>query len=101
MGPNGFSYDSNQLHSLAIKTHETAVKLFDVHDRFKEVTESTRAALGGDEFAHKYWQSSGKRMGAISEALNLLKKAVGAQESKLRAASATYKASDEASTVRE
>ncbi|MET8332874.1 hypothetical protein ABZV14_02065 [Streptosporangium canum] len=100
MESDGFSYSTDQMHGLAGGIRDTAVKLFTVHDRFEEVMASTRAALGDDEFAHAYWQSSGSRLAAIGEALDLLKKAVGAQEPNVRAASANYQASDEAGTIR-
>jgi hypothetical protein len=101
MESNGFSYSTSQLHGLAGGIHDTAIKLFTVHNRMEEVVESTRAALGGDEYAHAYWESGGRRLAAISEALGLLEKAVGAQEPNVRTASANYRASDEASVIRE
>ncbi|WP_433247594.1 hypothetical protein ACQPYK_47310 [Streptosporangium sp. CA-135522] len=100
MESNGFSYSTSHLNGLAGGIRDTAIGLFNMHNRFEEVAESTRAALGGDEFAHSYWESGGRRLAAIGEALNLLKKAVGAQEPNVRAASATYRASDEAGTIR-
>jgi hypothetical protein len=96
---DGYSYSTGQMHGLADGIRDTTVKFFTVHDRFEEVMESTRAALGGDEFAHSYWQSGGKRLAAIGEALDLLKKAVGQQEPNVRTAAANYVASDEASTI--
>ncbi|MER5318056.1 hypothetical protein [Streptosporangium roseum] len=100
MAFDGFSYSTDQLHGLAIGIRDTAVKLFTVHERSEEGMASTRAALGDDEFAHAYWQSGGRRLAAINEALDLLKKAVGAQEPNVRKASANYRASDEAGTIR-
>ncbi|WP_031158067.1 hypothetical protein [Streptosporangium roseum] len=101
MESNGFSYSTDQLHGLAGGIRDTAVKLCTVHDRSEEAMASTRAALGEDEFAHAYWQSGGKRLATISEILDLLKKAVDAQEPNVRLASANYRASDEAGTIRE
>ncbi|WP_406311434.1 hypothetical protein OHA77_21890 [Streptosporangium sp. NBC_01639] len=98
---DGFAYGDGHLHGLANGVGDLATRLSDVHGRFEESKESVRAALGGDEYAHRYWESGGRRLTAIGEVLGLLTQAVGAQEPHLRTAATVYRTSDEASTIRE
>lgn len=96
---DGFTRGDGHLHGLANGVDAMATRLSDVHSRFEEAKESARAALGGDEFAHRYWETGGKRLSDIGEVLIMLTQAVGAQEPNLRTAAANYRASDEASTM--
>ncbi|MET7330944.1 hypothetical protein [Nonomuraea sp. NPDC005650] len=97
---NGVVYSKSQLHRLASAADGMAGDVSDVHTRFDAASSATRAAVGDDDYGRAYWQAHGQRMESLGRGLELLAAALREQENRLHLASKTYKAGEDASTLR-
>jgi hypothetical protein len=97
---DGVVYSKSHLHRLASAADGMAGDVSETHDRFEAASSAARTALGDDDYGRAYWQARGQRMESIGRGLELLATALREQESRLHRASKTYKAGEDASTLR-
>ncbi|MFI7642440.1 hypothetical protein [Nonomuraea sp. NPDC049400] len=97
---NGVAYSHGHLHRLSDTADCMADDVSAAHIRFETSSGGARAALGDDDYARMYWQTHGRRMESIGAGLELLATALREEAAKLQRASKTYKAGNDASTLR-
>ncbi|WP_431917287.1 hypothetical protein [Nonomuraea jabiensis] len=97
---DGVVYSKTHLHRLASATDGMAGDVSGAHTRFEAASSAARTALGDDDYGRAYWQGRGQRLESIGRGLDLLASALREQESRLHRASKTYKAGEDASTLR-
>ncbi|MEQ4722130.1 hypothetical protein [Nonomuraea sp. B19D2] len=97
---NGVAYSHDHLHRLSDTADRMADDVSEARIRFETSWGRARAALGDDDYARMYWQAHGQRMENIGIGLELLATALREEATKLQRASKTYKAGNDASTVR-
>ncbi|MFI7132177.1 hypothetical protein ACIBQ1_41325 [Nonomuraea sp. NPDC050153] len=100
MGFDGVVYSKSQLHRLASVADGMAGDVSDVHTRSEAASSEARASLGDDDYGRAYWQAHGQRLESIGRGLELLAAALREQENRLHLASKTYKAGEDAGTLR-
>ncbi|MEU6720841.1 hypothetical protein ABZ897_56100 [Nonomuraea sp. NPDC046802] len=97
---NGVVYTRSQLRRLAGAADGMAGDVSEAHTRFETSSAAARTAVGDDDYGRMYWQARGQRMESIGAGLELLASALREQDSRLQRASMTYKAGEDASTLR-
>ncbi|WP_433441050.1 hypothetical protein [Nonomuraea sp. CA-141351] len=97
---NGAAYSHSHLHRLASAADGMAGDVSGAHTEFEASSGAARAAVGDDDYGRTYWQAHGQRLENIGTGLQLLATALQEQEKRLQRVSKTYKAGEDASTLR-
>lgn len=97
---NGVAYSHTRLHRLACVAGGMAGDVSEIQAGFAESSGAARAALGDDDYGHRYWQARGRRMENIGTGLELLASALSKQGARLQRASQRYEDCEDASTLR-
>ncbi|MGW0802527.1 hypothetical protein [Nonomuraea sp. NPDC002799] len=97
---NGLAHSPGQMYRLACAAGGMADDVSGTQTKFERSSGAVRAALGDDDYGHRYWQVHSERLGNIGSGLELLASALRKQESRVQEASQRYEDCEDASTLR-
>lgn len=97
---DGIVYSKSRLRRLAGEMSDMAGLVSGTDTRYETSVSTTRTALGGDDYGNAYRQSRSRQIDAIGDGLGLLASALDRQETRLLAALKTYRAGEDAATIR-